>query len=178
MNNTMMINDFVDEFRRYRITGEKAMDQVSDAGLNQILGAEGNSIAMLVRHISGNLTSRFTDFLTADGEKPWRQRDSEFETRSSSRSEVLEMWRAGWKIAEGELAKLTDSELQAKITIRGTPFTVHEALCRLVAHAAYHVGQIVLLARILSEESWRWITIPKGKSQEYNQNPTREKRPD
>jgi hypothetical protein len=174
----MYIKDFIDEFARYRVIGQKAMEQVSDAALNRVLNQDGNSIAMLVRHISGNLASRFTDFLNSDGEKPDRQRDREFDERTYSRAEVDAMWLAGWQVVERELGKVTDADLTRKVTIRGVPFTAHEALCRLTAHAAYHIGQIVLLARILADVDWRWISIPKGKSQEYNQNPRMEKRPE
>ena len=172
----MRIKDFLDEFERYKVIGEKAIDQVPDAALNRILAKDGNSIAMLVRHINGNLMSRFTDFLNSDGEKPWRKRDLEFEERNYSRSEVNALWSQGWETVERELTKVTDDDLETTVTIRGVPFTAHGALCRLVAHAAYHVGQIVLLARVTAEE-WHWITIPKGESEQYNQNPAMEKKP-
>jgi hypothetical protein len=137
----------------------------------------GNSIAMLVRHLGGNLASRFTDFLTADGEKPWRNRDDEFADGVYSRAEVDEAWRAGWDVLRRELAALTDADLERQVTIRGQGLTVHAALCRSLAHAAMHVGQIILLARIVATDEWKWISIPKGQSQQYNQNPTLEKRP-
>lgn len=173
----MLIKDFVNEFTRYKTIGSKAIAQVSDEGLNKILSKDGNSIAMVVRHINGNLISRFTDFLTSDGEKPGRQRDSEFAERRYSRAEVNALWASGWDVVERELATLNDGDLHKNVTIRGVPFTVHEALARLVAHASYHVGQIVILARILADSEWRWISIPKGKSEEYNRNPTMEKKP-
>jgi hypothetical protein len=172
-----MIKDFLDEFTRYRTTGRKAIDQVSDDDLNKIFGDDNNSIAMIVRHISGNLISRFTDFLDTDGEKPWRHRDREFETQNYSRSDVIRLWDDGWKLLEQELSSLTDPDLRKQVYIRGRAHSVHEALCRSAAHVAYHVGQIVLLARILKGGDWRWISIPKGHSHEYNQNPTKEKDP-
>jgi len=171
-----MLKDFIDEFARYRSTAERAMEQVSDDDLNRILAPDGNSVAMVVRHISGNLTSRFTNFLSEDGEKPWRDRDSEFADRSYSRTELDAMWTAAWDVVRRELDPLTDADLETTVTIRGQQLTVHEALCRSVAHTAMHVGQIILLARILAAGEWRWITIPKGKSREYNQNPTMERR--
>ena len=173
----MFVQDFIDEYARYRATGEKAIVQVSDDALNRVVAPNGNSIAMLVRHLGGNLQSRFTNFLTEDGEKPWRDRDAEFADRTYSRAEVDEQWKAGWTVLEQALEDLGEDDLQSTVKIRGQAHTVHEALCRSLSHAAMHVGQIVLLARILATDEWKWITIPKGKSQEYNQNPTLEKRP-
>ena len=173
-----MIKDFIDEYQRYRSIGQKAIAQVSDEALNQVTGADNNSIAMIVRHISGNLRSRFTDFLTSDGEKTWRDRDAEFADATYDRQAVERMWAEGYQIVEDQLATLTDADLKRQVTIRGMPLSVSEALCRSVAHTAYHVGQIVLLARILSEGNWQWISVPKGKSQEYNLNPTMEKKPE
>jgi hypothetical protein len=171
------IKDFSDEYQRYRLGGEKALAQVSDEALNRIVAPNGNSVAMLVRHIGGNFVSRFTNFLTEDGEKPWRNRDGEFDEGPFTRAVVDEAWKTGWGVLESELAKLTDDDLQRTVTIRGQPLTVHEALCRSVAHAATHVGQIVLLARIVATDEWKWITIPKGQSQQFNQSLSFEKRP-
>lgn len=171
----MFVKGFVDEYGRYRMMAEKAVAQVSDDAFNRVLAADGNSIAMLMRHIGGNLASRFTDFLTSDGEKPWRDRDDEFADGTFTRAAVDEIWMNGWSVLEGSLAKLTDDDLTKTIKIRGQDLTVHEALCRSVTHTASHVGQIVLLARILAHDQWKWITIPKGQSRQYNQNPTLEK---
>ena len=172
-----MISDFVDEYHRYRVLGEKAMAQVSDDALNLRITDDGNSIAMIVRHVGGNLASRFTDFLTDDGEKPWRVRDEEFETRAYARAEVQEWWARGWDVLERTLGALGDGDLGRAVRIRGQSLTVHAALCRSLSHVAYHVGQIVLLARGSSGEAWQSLSIPKGQSAEYNRNPTREKRP-
>lgn len=173
-----LIKDLVDEYARYRSIGEKAIQQVSDEALNQVLSADNNSIAMIVRHISGNLMSRFSDFQTSDGEKPWRDRDSEFEETSYDSRDVEQMWAKGWGLLESELSELTDEHLQRYVYIRGQRLTVHEALCRSLAHVSYHIGQIVLLARIFNEGNWQWISIPKGLSREYNKNPTKEKKPE
>jgi hypothetical protein len=173
----MWVKSFIDEYQRYRAMGEKAMAQVSDEALNRIVAPNGNSIAMIVRHMSGNFVSRFTDLLTADGEKPWRNRDGEFDEGPFTRVEIDEAWKTGWDLVESELLTLTNGDLARTITIRGQTLTVHEALCRSVTHAASHVGQIVLLARILATNEWQWISIPKGQSQQYNQNPTLEKHP-
>lgn len=172
-----MTTDFADEFKRYRLIAEKAMAQLSDDSLNRVLSPEGNSIAMIVRHVSGNFISRFTDFLTTDGEKPWRNRDAEFETREYSRTEVDALWAEGWRVLEGQLANLSDAQLENEVRIRGAPLTVHAALSRSLAHIAYHVGQIVFMARVVTEGNWEWISIPKGQSQAYNRDPTLEKRP-
>jgi uncharacterized damage-inducible protein DinB len=168
---------FLDEFERYRILAEKAMEQVSDDSLNQVVGEGGNSIAVIVRHISGNLISRFTDFLTSDGEKPWRNRDSEFAEIVYSRKEINDLWNRGWEVLKNGVSQLNESDLQKKVTIRGHELTVHEALLRSVAHTEHHIGQIVLLARILKGDEWHSLSIPRNKSKEYNQNPTREKKP-
>lgn len=173
----MFVRDFTDEFLRHRLSAEKAIGQVNDEGLNRIIAPDGNSIAMLMRHVGGNLTSRFTDFLTSDGEKPWRHRDNEFVDGPYERAAAAETWRYGWSVLERELGRLTDEDLTRRITIRGESRSVHEALCRSLAHIASHAGQIILLARIVASGEWQWISIPKGQSEQYNQNPTLEKRP-
>jgi hypothetical protein len=173
----MFVKDFIDEYSRYRTMGEKAMAQASDEGLNRVVAPDGNSIAMIVRHISGNLVSRFTDFLTADGEKASRNRDGEFADGTFTRAEIDMVWTRGWTVLDSALASLGEDDMTRIITIRGHQHTVHEALCRSLSHTASHIGQIVLLARIVATDQWKWITIPKGQSNQYNQNPTLEKRP-
>ena len=172
-----MIKDFLNEYQSYRSIGLKAIAQVSDEALNRVIGPDNNSIAMIARHISGNLRSRFTDFLTSDGEKPWRDRDSEFADAVYDRQAVEQMWADGFGVVEDQLAAMTDDDLGRQVTIRGEPHTVNKALCRSVAHTAYHVGQIVLLARILNEGGWQWISVPKGKSKEFNQKMMGEEKP-
>ena len=172
-----MIKDFLDEYQRYRIIGEKALAQVSDEALNGVLGTDNNSLAVIVRHVSGNLRSRFTDFLTSDGEKPWRDRDSEFVETVYDRQTVERMWADGFQVVEDQLAALVDTDLERQVEIRGVPFSVHEALCRSIAHLAYHTGQIVLLARVATAGNWQWISVPRGQTKEYNLNPTMEKKP-
>ena len=166
------------EFKRYRALAEKAFVQLDDAMLNQLAAEETNSIAMIVRHLSGNLQSRFTDFLTSDGEKPTRDRESEFETREYSREEMMQMWSAGWRVLENTLESLMPSDLDRDVAIRGVALSVHEALARSVAHVAYHTGQIVLLARLFTRPgTWKYLSIARGESQSYNANPSREKQP-
>jgi uncharacterized damage-inducible protein DinB len=172
-----MLNDFAREYRRYRLLGEKALKQMPDAALNHVASPEGNSAAMIVRHVSGNLTSRFTDFLTSDGEKPWRDRESEFAQRSSSRAEVEAMWAEGFAVLATALDSMTDADLARSVTIRGEALTVHAALARSVSHLAYHVGQLVLLARELADRPWESLSIPRGQSAAYNAAPTLERGP-
>jgi hypothetical protein len=165
------------EYLRYKALGDRAMEQVPEAQLSQAVGAGGNSIATLVWHVSGNLASRFTDFLHSDGEKPWRDRESEFIPRSVPREELLEKWEKGWAIVLGSLAALDDEELHAVVKIRGVSLLVHEALHRSLAHTSYHVGQIVFLAKTLRGRQWEHLTIPPGGSAAYNANPIAEKPP-
>jgi uncharacterized damage-inducible protein DinB len=172
-----MLQDFIDEYRRYRLIGERALAQIPDEALNHVPAAEANSAAMIVFHVSGNLKSRFTDFLTTDGEKPWRARDVEFVDRTCSRAEVDALWSAGWGVLESTLATLSTADLERTVTIRKQELSVHAALCRSLAHMSYHVGQIVLLARMTADQPWRYISIPKGGSDAYNATPTGEKAP-
>jgi len=172
---SMLIKDFIDEYNRYRAMGEKAMAQVPDADLNHIPVGDGNSIAMIARHIGGNLASRFTDFLASDGEKPWRNRDGEFADGPFARADVDATWNTGFDTVASALSKVSDADLGRTVTIRGAELRVHEALCRSLAHTAMHVGQIILLAKIAAGSSWQTLSIPKGKSAEYTRNPGMEK---
>jgi uncharacterized damage-inducible protein DinB len=172
-----MIKNFLKAYQSYRALGLKAIAQVPDDALNHVLGKDNNSLAIIARHISGNLRSRFTDFLTSDGEKTWRDRDSEFADATYDRQAVEAMWAEGFQVVEDQLSALTDADLERQVTIRGIPHTVHEALCRSVAHTAYHVGQVVLLARILAEDEWQSLSIPKGQSQDFNQRLMGEEKP-
>jgi uncharacterized damage-inducible protein DinB len=172
-----MIEDFRSEFERYRLLAEKALAQMPDSALNTVHAPDGNSAAMIVRHMSGNLASRFTNFLSEDGEKPWRDRDREFVDVTYTRAEMDELWKTGWAVLQGTLARLRDDDLKRTVTIRQQPLTVHAALTRAIAHQAYHVGQIVLIARMTAEHEWTSLSIPKGKSQQYNAAPDREKKP-
>ena len=169
----MLISDFRSEYARYRQLAEKALAQMPDAELNRVPAPDANSVAMIVRHMSGNLISRFTNFLTEDGEKPNRERDAEFDERAYSRSEVNQLWASGFTVLDGALAPLTDDDLERTVTIRQQPMTVHAALSRSLAHLAYHVGQIVLLARIHPVGPWQSLSIPKGQSKQYNAAPSR-----
>jgi uncharacterized damage-inducible protein DinB len=163
------------EYHRYKKLGEGAIGQISDQQIASPGPAGGNSVEVLVSHIAGNLISRFTDFLTDDGEKPWRDREGEFQSRQRSRSELLAAWERAWSVLFGAITPLTDEDLLRTVTIRREALTVHDALHRSLAHTAYHVGQIVYLAKALRGEGWQWLSIPPGGSAAYNQNPSRER---
>ncbi len=156
-------------FRMYKSLGDRAMAQVpTDAAFGAVLDADSNSLAMIVQHIAGNLRSRYRDFLTSDGEKPDRDRDAEFEAvEPVTRERILTLWEDGWSVAMATLTSLTPDDLDKTITIRDEPFLVIEALNRSVTHTAYHVGQIVFLARHFASPSWTSLSIPKGKSKEF-----------
>jgi hypothetical protein len=149
------------EYRRYKSLAERAIAQMRDDELGQMGPGGGSSVAIIMRHIGGNLASRFTDFLTADGEKPWRDRDTEFVERDVPRSEVMEHWERGWSILFETLAALRDEHLTHEVVVRGQPSPVHEALHRSLAHTSYHVGQIVYLAKSARGDDWRTLSIPK-----------------
>ena len=166
------------EYRRYKQLTEGALDQLTDEELSLACSSGGNSIATLVWHISGNLASRFTDFLTSDGEKPWRDRESEFLARTVDRTELRQKWEGGWTILFRSLADIDDDGLHGVVTVRGVALSVHAALHRSLAHTSYHVGQILFLAKTLRGGSWRHLSIPPGESERYNQNPVAEKPPD
>ena len=144
------------------------MAQVADEQLFASLDAEANSIAIIVKHLAGNMRSRFTDFLTSDGEKPDRNRDSEFEEAASTRDELMRQWENGWAIVFGALEPLTDEDMDRTVTIRGEAHSVMQAIHRQVAHYAYHVGQIVLLAKHAAGPRWESLSVPRGKSEEFN----------
>ncbi len=151
------------EYHRYKTLGENAVIQLPEAQLADAAGSS-NSIATIAWHLAGNLTSRFTDFLTSDGEKPWRDRDSEFLARQVKRAELQAKWEDGWRVLFAALSALTDADLAKTVTIRGQPHTVAEALHRSLAHTSYHVGQIVFVAKALRGADWRYLTIPPGQS--------------
>jgi Protein of unknown function (DUF1572) len=159
------LKDVIRQLRMYKGYVDTALPRVPEAQLHTELDANSNSIAVIVKHIGGNLRSRYRDFLTTDGEKPDRRRDTEFEMPDrASRDEILRWWDEGWSIALGSIEALTPEDLGRTVTIRGEGFLVIEALNRSLAHAASHVGQIVYLARHFAGDSWTSLTIPKGAS--------------
>ncbi len=166
-----IIDSMRTEYERYKGLAEAALDQLKDEELSIAPGGQSNSAAALVRHIGGNLVSRFTDFLKSDGEKPWRDRESEFLPRAATRVELLGTWAEGWAALFSALDALTDEDLGAEVTIRGQPLSVRDALHRSLSHTASHVGQIVYLAKSLRGGDWRYLSIPPGQSAAYNTNP-------
>jgi hypothetical protein len=172
---TKIIESIRSEFLRYKGLGESAINQIDEAALSVDGPGGGSSIAVICWHISGNLQSRFRDFLTSDGEKPWRDREEEFRPRVVTRTELLSKWGQGWDALLGALANLTDEQLGRTVTIRGLPLRLDEALHRSLAHLSYHVGQIVYLAKSSRGTAWTSLSIPPGQSKTYNQAPTRER---
>jgi hypothetical protein len=162
------LRNIVRTYRTYKEMAERAIEQVqSDEDLNRELDESSNSIAIIVKHMSGNLRSRFRDFLTSDGEKPDRDRDSEFESVGRvSREQLLRWWNSAWEIAMKSIEALTVDDLERTVRIRGEELLVVEALNRSVTHAAYHVGQIVYLARHFASPNWKTLSIPRGRSAE------------
>lgn len=163
-----MLKSIADEYTRYKALAEAAIGQLRDAELMQLGPAGGNSIDMLIRHVAGNLKSRFSDFRTSDGEKPWRHRDAEFEAASLSRGELMAFWQDAWAVVFDEVGKLTDADLSETVTVRQQPLRIDEALHRSLAHTAYHVGQVVFMAKAMRGGAWRTLSIPRGQSEEYN----------
>jgi uncharacterized damage-inducible protein DinB len=173
----LIVGSIEAEYRRYKHLADEAMEQITEEQLSRRVGSGGNSIATLVWHVSGNLESRFTDFLQSDGEKPGRDRDSEFLPRTVSRAELREKWERGWNVLFEALARLEDGQLQQSVKIRGVALSVLEALHRSLTHASYHIGQIVFIAKELRGADWRYLTIPPGGTAAYNRNPVGEKPP-
>jgi uncharacterized damage-inducible protein DinB len=167
---TSYVIDATRVFRYYKHLGERAIAQAPDEALAVALDAESNSIAIIVKHLYGNMRSRWTDFLTTDGEKPDRNRDTEFESPATTRAQLRAQWEAGWKYLFDALAALTDADLSRKVFIRGEPHSVMQAINRQVAHYSYHVGQIVFLAKHFTSERWTSLTVPRGKSAEATAN--------
>lgn len=156
-----MLTEYISEFAKYKKLGEQTIAQLSEESLNFVPSAEANSIAMIVRHLHGNLCSRFTDFLTTDGEKPSRNRVEEFALTTYSHADVAQYWQAGWEQLESALAALDDEDLRRVVTIKGKTMTADGAICRALAHVAYHVGQIVLLGRAKRGAEWDYLSTPR-----------------
>jgi len=165
---TSYIEDALAIFHQYKVLGERAMAQVSDEQLFGLLDEEANSIAIIVKHMVGNMRSRWTDFLTTDGEKPSRNRDCEFVDPPATREALLGEWEAGWACLFRAIEPLTDADLARTITIRGEAHSVMQAINRQLAHYPQHVGQIVLLAKHWAGSQWNSLSVPRNKSAEFN----------
>ena len=171
-----VVSSIEGEYERYKKVAEGAFEQLRDDQLGEAGPGEGLSVAAVAWHISGNLKSRFTEFLTADGEKEWRNRDSEFEARRVARAALMEKWTVGWKALGDALAGLADDDLSRVVTIRGQQLSVIQALHRSLSHTSYHVGQIVYLAKSMRGAEWRSLSIPPGQSS-FKPNPKPEEPP-
>jgi uncharacterized damage-inducible protein DinB len=158
---TSYLEDSLAVFRQYKKLAEDAMAQVSDAELTTALDDEANSIALVAKHMAGNMRSRWTDFLTTDGEKPNRNRDSEFVEPAASRAELMAVWEAGWECVWHALEPLEEKDLTRTVTIRGQAHSVMQAITRQIAHYAYHVGQIVMMAKHFRGAEWKTLSVPK-----------------
>ncbi|WP_375445883.1 DUF1572 family protein [uncultured Fibrella sp.] len=156
------------QFAYYKLLGEKTIDQLTDEQLFWQYNSESNSIAIIVKHLRGNMLSRWTDFLTTDGEKEWRSRESEFEPTINTREELMANWNEGWECLFSALRLLTPGDLQREIFIRNQGHTITEAINRQLAHYPYHVGQIVFIGKMARDTDWTSLSIPKGKSASYN----------
>ncbi len=165
---TSYLKDSVELLRHYKRLAENALAQCPDGRLCAEIDSESNSISIIVKHMAGNMRSRWTDFLSTDGEKPDRQRDTEFEAPMKTRAEIMDMWEAGWKLVFAALTPLTADDLEKTVTIRTEPHSVMQAINRQIAHYSYHVGQIVYVARHFAGSEWKTLTIPKKKSAEFN----------
>jgi len=160
--------DALSSFRNYKKLAERAIEQVSEEEFFTAIDAESNSIAVVVKHIAGNLHSRWRDFLTTDGEKPDRDRDAEFELIEDTRESLMEFWETGWQTLFDNIEPLTEEDFSRTITIRGEPHSVVEAINRQLTHYSYHIGQIVFLAKHLKSSEWKTLSVPKDRSADFN----------
>ncbi len=172
MNAETMVSDLNKEFARLKEIATKALDQVNEKQFFQTIDPESNSIAIIVKHLAGNMKSRWRDFLTSDGEKPDRRRDHEFMVLDGdNRDSIMQQFEEGWLTLFGAITPLQDGDLQRTVYIRGEPLTVFQAMIRHVSHYGYHVGQIVVLARHFRQYEWQTLSIAKGKSEDFNKDP-------
>ena len=156
------------QFNYYRSVAEKTFTQLTDEQLFWQYNAESNSVAMIVQHISGNMLSRWTDFLTSDGEKDWRDREAEFDTVIKNRKEMIAEWEKAWQCLLDAVSPLTEADLDKTVYIRAEAHSVAEAINRQLAHYPYHIGQIVFIGKMLADDQWKSLTIPRGKSNAFN----------
>ncbi len=159
---------FIKRFEYYKTLGDKSFSQLSEEQFFWQFNEESNSIAVIVKHIAGNMRSRWTDFLNEDGEKPWRNRDEEFVNSLSAKDEVLDSWESGWKCLFEALNQINDENLHSIIYIRNEPHTVLDAVLRQLAHYPYHIGQIIYIAKMMKNEEWKTLSIARNKSEDFN----------
>lgn len=166
--NNIFLQSAIKQFEYYKLLGVKTFNQLNDEKLFWQFNVESNSIAIIAKHLHGNMLSRWTDFLTADGEKEWRKRDEEFENNITTKTELLEIWDKGWDCLFMALENLNEQDLDKIIYIRNQGQTVVEAINRQLCHYSYHVGQIVFIGKMICNEDWQSLSIPKGNSKQYN----------
>lgn len=171
MNSPSFLSSCIARIRSYKQLADQSFAQLKEADFHYRASDVDNSIAVIIQHMSGNMLSRFTDFLTSDGEKPWRNRDQEFEERRLGQSELMEAWNKGWDFFFGTLNSLEEADLDKEVQIRGEKLRVMDAIIRQMAHYPYHIGQIVHIARQIRGEEWQPLSIPRGGSLDYNQQP-------
>lgn len=162
------IADAVKRMKYYKLLGEKTFEQLDDADFFYKPNGESNSIAIIIQHMYGNMMSRFTNFLTEDGEKAWRKRDAEFVDEQISRQDLLDLWNTGWATVTGAMGVLSDADLEKEITIRNEKLFVYDAVLRQLAHYPYHIGQIVFLGKMIKGDNWENLSVPKGGSANFN----------
>jgi len=158
----------VRRLKYYKDLGDKTFEQLNEWDFHYQPNDESNSIAVIIQHMAGNMLSRWTNFLTEDGEKEWRKRDEEFEIHTYTKQQLLELWEKGWTCFFDALESLKKKDLKKTVHIRKEPLTVIDAINRQLAHYPYHVGQIIFLAKIIKNKSWKNLSIPRGDSQQYN----------
>ncbi len=168
MNEIIFLKSAIQQFRDYKLLAEKTFAQINEADFLYQPNETTNSIAINITHLHGNMMSRWTNFLTEDGEKEWRKRDDEFETHQYSKEKLLQLWEEGWQVVFKSLEVLAASDLEKTIYIRSKPLTVIEAIHRQLTHYAYHVGQIVMLGKIIKDAGWQTLSIAKGQSAAFN----------
>lgn len=166
---TIFLESVIKRFKDYKAMGEKTFDQLNNEEMHFQPNEESNSIAVIIQHLHGNMLSRWTNFLTEDGEKQWRKRDEEFELHKFSKEQLIDKWNEGWNVFIDTLESLTTNDLSKTITIRSQPLNVVDAVNRQLAHYSYHVGQIVYLGRWIRQSEWKSLSIAKNKSNEFNQ---------
>ena len=170
------LKDAIKRFKYYKELGDKTFEQLGEDDFFYQPATESNSIAVIIQHMHGNMLSRWTNFLTEDGEKEWRKRDAEFESVRCSQQDIIGFWNDGWKCLFATLESLTPADLDKTVTIRTEPLQVYDAILRQLAHYPYHVGQIVYLGRLAKNETWLSLSIPKGNSEEYLKSVKEEQR--
>ena len=162
------LSTVIKRLKYYKDLGEKTFDQLEEKDLHFLPTSESNSIAVIVQHLTGNMLSRFTNFLTEDGEKEWRQRDDEFEIHDLSKQQIIDLWNKGWQCCFDSLESLTENDLMTVVYIRNEPLTVVDAINRQLAHYPHHIGQIIYIGRMIRNKDWKTLSIPKGQSLQYN----------